>query len=82
MPRGDGTGPSGKGPLGQGRRCSSRDQGLLNSSSGGSFYTGTPLNNADDFEQQARQLEKQAEELRTKAKKYRETSTGGIIRDY
>ncbi|MEG6584861.1 hypothetical protein [Dendrosporobacter sp. 1207_IL3150] len=67
MPRGDGTGPSGHGPLGRGRSCR-QSSGLgnrmgrgLNSNCGA--YEGTQT-----LEEQAKRLESQAAKLRNIAK--------------
>lgn len=83
MPRGDGTGPMGKGllrqgcrnsKLGMGRGC---NQSLSNNYSSGYLRTGTLPNNAHDLENQAIQLERHAEELRKRAKTLRDNSTEG-----
>lgn len=77
MPRGDGTGPNGNGPIRRGGRCQcfskQSKQGLINSK----YSNGFVANTADDIENQAKQLEKRAQELRAKANELRGNNTGG-----
>jgi len=66
MPRGDGTGPLGNGPMGRGR---SNCQGKSFGRPGGMLgFTGTNSRNQVSLEDQAAQLEEQAANLRKLAK--------------
>lgn len=66
MPRGDGTGPLGNGPMGRGR---SNCQGKSLERLGGMFgFAGTNSANQGSLEDQASRLEEQAMKLRKLAK--------------
>lgn len=73
MPRGDGTGPRGTGPLGRGQgRCQQMGFNNITNASrnkqGRTDMTNNTSANPEDLEAQARQLEEQAANLRNLAK--------------
>jgi len=63
MPRGDGTGPMGTGPMGRSRKNVQRCQGNM------SGFSGINSAKQDSLEEQATRLEEQAANLRKLAKK-------------